>query len=337
MASASSQSNPWAMRIGIFGLICIFISAIMLFSQTDAIDNAFNPRNMSEIKVTGENSEIGELDVGCHIAVGLDDEEYGKMTLKKMIGSSPSSDSIDTTSCATDWQPMDSSGQEYYFVEEWDVTEKGEYVLSMECSSDIDCDKEIYNRKVLFPKLFLKHRNRVFRSKVYGFKLLSYQLREKLGQEDGRDFLKYLVEKQGYKLIYLTRDNLVRQTLSKHYARFRMSWHETQSLKSRPKMRVDIPAFMAELRAGKELEQYEEKCLEGLHYFKVSYEKDLMKASDRIKLVDRLYHYLGVRLFKPQSRLKRISADHIGDYVENWEALKQCLVYTEFAEDLKKC
>ena len=140
MASASSQSNPWAMRIGIFGLICIFISAIMLFSQTDAIDNAFNPRNMSEIKVTGENSEIGELDVGCHIAVGLDDEEYGEMTLKKMIGSSPSSDSIDTTSCATDWQPMDSSGQEYYFVEEWDVTEKGEYVLSMECSSDIDCD-----------------------------------------------------------------------------------------------------------------------------------------------------------------------------------------------------
>lgn len=204
-------------------------------------------------------------------------------------------------------------------------------------STDIDCDKEIYNRKVLFPKLFLKHRNRVFRSKVYGFKLLSYQLREKLGQEDGRDFLKYLVEKQGYKLIYLTRDNLVRQTLSKHYARFRMSWHETQSLKSRPKMRVDIPAFMTELRAGKELEQYEEKCLEGLNYFKVSYEKDLMKASDRFKLVDRLYHYLGVRLFKPENRLKRISADRIGDFVENWEALKQCLAYTEFEDDLKNC
>ena len=59
MASASSQSNPWAMRVGIFGLICVFISAIMLFSQTDAIDNAFNPKNMSEIKLTGDNSEVG--------------------------------------------------------------------------------------------------------------------------------------------------------------------------------------------------------------------------------------------------------------------------------------
>ena len=140
MASASSQSNPWAMRVGIFGLICVFISAIMLFSQTDAIDNAFNPKNMSEIKLTGDNSEVGELDVGCHIAVGMDDKEYGDITLKMMVGSSPSSDTVDTTSCATDWQPMDSSGQEYFFVEEWDVTEKGEYVLSMQCSTDIDCD-----------------------------------------------------------------------------------------------------------------------------------------------------------------------------------------------------
>ena len=140
MASASGQSNPWAMRIGIFGLVCIFISAIMLFGQTDAIDNAFNPRNLSEIKVTGENSEVGELEIGCHIAVGLENKEYGDMTLRQMAGSSPSSDTIDTASCATDWQPMDSSGQEYYFVEEWDVKEKGEYVLSMECSSDLDCD-----------------------------------------------------------------------------------------------------------------------------------------------------------------------------------------------------
>ena len=44
----------------------------MLFGQTDAIDNAFNPRNLSEIKVNAENSEVGELEIGCHIAVGLE-------------------------------------------------------------------------------------------------------------------------------------------------------------------------------------------------------------------------------------------------------------------------
>ena len=139
MAKSSGQANPWSIRVAIFGLICIFIGSVMLFGQSDAIDNAFSPRNVSEISLTGDGSEIGELDSSCYVAVGLNDGDYGNISLTKMLGSSPASESLEPSSCPTDWQPMDTSGEEYYFIEEWDVTEEGEYVLKMECLEQNGC------------------------------------------------------------------------------------------------------------------------------------------------------------------------------------------------------
>ncbi len=201
-------------------------------------------------------------------------------------------------------------------------------------SHEVDCDKEIFNRKVLFPRLFLKFRNRVFRSKVYGFKLLSYQLKEILNQEDGHEFLRYLSEKKGYKIVFLSRSNLVRQTLSKHYARFRQTWHQAEAQRQIEKMTVDIPAFLIELRAGKALEEYEKQCLKGLRYFEVNYEEDLLQEFDRLRLYDRLSHFLGLRFIQPKSSLQKISPQKYSDFVENWEELKLCLSYTEFSEDI---
>jgi hypothetical protein len=139
MAQGAGQANPWALRVGIFGLTCILLGSIVLFSQTDAIDNAFSPKNVSEIKITGDGSEVGELEPGCYVAIGLDGASHGDLTLTKMIGSSIGSESINSTSCPTDWQPMDSSGVEYEFIEEWKVTVKGEYALRMDCSSNNEC------------------------------------------------------------------------------------------------------------------------------------------------------------------------------------------------------
>ena len=140
MAKASGQANPWSLRVAIFGLICIFVGSVVLFSQGNSIDNVFSPRNVSEIIVTGDNSEIGELDSGCHVAVGISDSGYGNLSLTKMLGSSPASESLESTSCATDWQPMDTSGDEYAIIEGWKVSEEGEYVLTMDCSEQNGCE-----------------------------------------------------------------------------------------------------------------------------------------------------------------------------------------------------
>ncbi|MCR9152717.1 MAG: hypothetical protein NXI09_01290 [Bacteroidetes bacterium] len=197
-------------------------------------------------------------------------------------------------------------------------------------SPDISCDKEIFNRPVLFPRLFLRSRKSRTNRNIYGFKLLSYQLREMYSPSQAREFLRYLSEKQGYKIVYLTRENPVLQTLSKHYARHRGSWHQTNEAKPE-KMRINVPSFIQELRASIELDEFEQFCLKGLNNFKVVYEQDLKEPKEHWRLMDRLTHYLGVSIVKPNSDLKRISTDKVADYVENWTELKECLSYSEFA------
>ena len=140
MAKASGQANPWSLSVAIFGLICIFVGSVVLFSQGSSIDNVFSPRNVSDISVTGDDSEIGDLDPGCYVAIGIYGNDYGNLSLTKMLGSSPASESLESTSCATDWQPMDTSGDEFEFIEGWEVTEEGEYVLTMDCSEQNDCE-----------------------------------------------------------------------------------------------------------------------------------------------------------------------------------------------------
>ena len=141
MAKSSGQANPWSLRVAIFGLVCIFVGSVVLFGQGSSIDNVFNPRNVSDISVTGDNSEIGELDSGCHVAIGILGSDYGNISLTKMQGSSPASESLESTSCATDWQPMDTSGDEFDFINGWEVSEQGEYVLTMDCSEQEGCEK----------------------------------------------------------------------------------------------------------------------------------------------------------------------------------------------------
>ncbi len=197
-------------------------------------------------------------------------------------------------------------------------------------SDEVSCDKEIFNRKVLFPRMFLKHRNQIFLNRVYGFKLLSYQLKKHYNWSEAREFLNYLVNEKGYKVIYISRDNPVRQTLSKHYARFRGSWHESNAFDT-PKMKVDVPSFLSELRAGVELDHFESYCLKDLKHFKVSYERDLGDSSRQLRLMDRLSFFLGIRFRRPQTKFRKISAAEVSEFVSNWKDLKSCLAYTEFA------
>ncbi len=90
-------------------------------------------------------------------------------------------------------------------------------------TDQVKCDKEIFNRPIWQVESFLKNRAKLFSEPIYGFKLLSYQLRNLIKPSDANEFLRYLSEDLGYKIIFLRRKDLLRQTLSKHYAMHRKS------------------------------------------------------------------------------------------------------------------
>ena len=203
-------------------------------------------------------------------------------------------------------------------------------------SDQIYCDKEIFNRRVFWPKFFLRNRSAVFGNPIYGFKLLSYQLKDFIQPDDPNEFLTYLVRKRGYKIIFIGRENLIRQTISKHYAEFRQSWHDKGDSSDRPKFKVDIKRLLLDLKAGKLLDDYEEASLKGLPYMEVVYELDLKDSSKHEKLIDRLIEYIKADHFEAEARLRRISSDKLEDIVENYDEMITVLKESPYANYLEE-
>ena len=134
---AQTDTNPWPMRVAILGLVCLMIGTVAIFSNMDQIDEASSPRKISEVSITGGGAETIDLRQSCYSAVVISDD-ISNVSLLKMSGSDITSDALEASSCKTDWTPMDSDGSKFTIIKEWDVAEKGEYVLEVECDSNCD-------------------------------------------------------------------------------------------------------------------------------------------------------------------------------------------------------
>ena len=125
---AQNNPNPWPMRVAVLGLVCLMVGAIAIFSNMDQIDEASSPKKINEASITGGGAETIELRESCYSAVVISDD-ISNVSILKMSGSDISGDAIESSSCKTDWTPMDSDGSRFTIIKEWDISEKGEYVL----------------------------------------------------------------------------------------------------------------------------------------------------------------------------------------------------------------
>ena len=134
---AQSESNPWAVRIAVVGLICIVVGAGAIFSNMDQIDEASSPKKINQASITGGGAEAVELGNSCYSAV-VTSNDVSNVSLLKMSGSDVTGDALESSSCKTDWTPMDSDGSRFTIIKEWNIEEAGEYVLEVEC--DVNCE-----------------------------------------------------------------------------------------------------------------------------------------------------------------------------------------------------
>lgn len=197
-------------------------------------------------------------------------------------------------------------------------------------SIEVACDKEIFNRPVSNPWQFLDNRECVFSNPIYGFKLLSYQLRNFIKPSDPNDFMKYLTEDLGYKVIFLSRSNLLRQTLSKQYSIHRNAWHDKSTTGDHSKMLVDVRSLIYNLQEGRVLDFYEEEALAGIDHITVTYEDDLKESEAQQLTIARVRDYLGIKGFEAKTNLRKITAPNLEDFIENADELRRALKGTYF-------
>ena len=198
----------------------------------------------------------------------------------------------------------------------------------------VQCDTEILFHHVFFPKLFIEGKCAVCHKEAYGFKVKVYQLRDDQ-KLDPRQFLIDMLD-DGWKIIHLQRDNILRQVISLLAARQRKVFHIKSKTKSPSpeKIRVDCNKVLSEIKQREDYQEEDNKVLEGLPHITVVYENDLLREQDHQKTVDRIFEYLDIHSVPVQTNFVRLTPNHLSDLVENYDELVGIISQSKYAHFL---
>lgn len=137
----------------------------------------------------------------------------------------------------------------------------------LSCSPEIRCDDEILTQWVPWPYLYVKARSMRYPGKVYGYKLRLHELTNR-HRIDPVVFL-HMHQRQGGKVIYLRRQNIVRQAISMLIAMESGLWRsDRRAYEARRKKRfhIDCAALFANLRWREAMLAQEQQVLQGISH-----------------------------------------------------------------------
>ena len=199
----------------------------------------------------------------------------------------------------------------------------------------VHCDGEILHVRVLAPRLYVRGRQSIAPGQAYGFKLLHHHLTEVQRVSDPAAFLRHL-DRSGYKIIHLRRENLLRQVLSNFYVRHRGGYagghQHHRSADGAPevtRMSVNLEELDYWMRESGRRAQSEQAALSGLDCLQLVYERDLQRVDEHQRTADRVAGYLRVRSAPVTAGLARLTTDEIADFVSNHDELVRHLEQTE--------
>jgi hypothetical protein len=198
----------------------------------------------------------------------------------------------------------------------------------------VACDGEILRRRVFSPRALIRRRAQRARRSVYGFKLLSYQLRSLQTHVRRRRFLEGLVD-DGYRLLYLRRRNLLRHALSGLYAEHRRQWHQRSSAASgSEKMTIRRRDLFRWMDGSRRLRRFESRLLQGLPHLSLTYEDDLEDPRLHARTLRRATDWLGLGAISPDTDLERTTPRRLEAFVRNADAVRGWVSRSSYASHL---
>lgn len=199
---------------------------------------------------------------------------------------------------------------------------------------DIHCDGEILHHPVLFPRLHVDAMCSRSASVCYGCKILSIQLRAVQSVEYGDAFLSRLFQ-DGYKILYLKRNDLLRHALSNMNARtFQFHQKKRDSSRCLSSITVDPQEVMKWIKGSESLEAYEREVLKNVPHLPLTYEQDLENEADHQATVDRICGFLGIRSAVVECEYRKITPKFLREFIANYEELISYLESTPYARYL---
>ena len=197
----------------------------------------------------------------------------------------------------------------------------------------VHCDNEILHDRVPFPKLYIDARASRSKSSVYGFKLLSYQIKTVQRINNREKFLLDL-DRSGYKIIYLNRKNLLRHALSNIYAR-QKKFHYRVWDKNKDNDRaiqVDVNEVLEWIVGLEKAKQIQANLLKNIPLLaSLTYEEDLLDNSCHQATVDKICIRLNISSQPIKTSFVKSTPTRLSDLVINYEELEKAIKASKYS------
>ncbi|MDJ0634985.1 MAG: hypothetical protein QNJ34_17480 [Xenococcaceae cyanobacterium MO_188.B29] len=204
----------------------------------------------------------------------------------------------------------------------------------MNSLDQVHCDNEILHNLVPFPRLYIDACASRSQSLVYGFKLLSYQIKSVQPIKKPQEFL-YNLNQSGYKIIYLKRHNLLRHALSNIYARQKQFQYRVGQIKKDTTIQVSIEDVLQWIANSERLSEYESNLLQDIPHLSLSYEDNLLNNSSHQATIDKICALLNIPSMPAKTNLVKSTPSQLSDLVANYEELEQAIKASKYSHFLQ--
>ena len=172
--------------------------------------------------------------------------------------------------------------------------------------------------------------------KFFGFKLLTYQVRDYYGAATRASIHEWLSD-HDFLVFHIKRENLFSLAVSNIYARRRGAFHSTDKNSSLD-MKVSIrpEEILYWMEGSRASMQFEERFLRGLNSITISYERDLASEDALSVTYRRILHVLGAEHSPLVIQNKKVTPINYSGFIMNYDEILDRIGSTEFGSYLPR-
>lgn len=204
---------------------------------------------------------------------------------------------------------------------------------------NVHCDGEVLKESLIFPYFQILAKCQRSAAAVYGCKILSYQIRKIQPIPYGSVFLRDLYE-DGFKIIYLKRDNLVQHAISiiraKQYG-FHQKVSDLPLGQNKPeKVRIDTNELLRLMQDSQALNQYERLVLSDIPHLALTYEADMANERRQQRAVDKICDFLSISRGRVTCQFRKVSPRQLSDSVSNYDEVVRFLARSSYIRYIRQ-
>jgi LPS sulfotransferase NodH len=156
------------------------------------------------------------------------------------------------------------------------------------------------------------------------FHVKIYHLTRDRGQRpvDPAKFLGNL-HQNGWKILYLRRDNILQHALSNLVAEARGNYHRYENSEEKLRFSIDPSELRRMLRERREFQVQEVAALEGLPRMSFQYETNLEDATEQQRTVDTILDTLGLERRPAQAKTLKVNRFAPSELIENFREIDE--------------